>query len=407
MSPRYVIVAPTYDNAPTLPGILNALRSLQLDVIVVNDGCTDRSADLLQTWAAAEELTRRIVLTHSHNRGKAAAMHTGFAHAHQLGYTHSITIDTDGQHDVTDVEPLLNLSRANPDALIIGVRSVGDACPFASRLGRAISNFLIRLECGARAADSQSGLRVYPLDATMRLKRGAGRFGYETEIITRFAWAGLPIIESPIRCIYDVEGGRTTHFSVGRDSTSAVFMHIGLVARSLFFIPPEKLGDRDQTGTMVERFLRWINPMRVWRQIRGDHAERKRFASSFATGIFIATLPPFGLKTIVCLLLSKWFKLQPVVVVGSSSLNTPPIGTLTMAMSIITGHLLLHGRWPALSRYDPMANGLWNALKAVGAEWIIGSIVLGTVLAIISYVILRLVFRAAPLARPHAHPESA
>ncbi|MBC8105959.1 MAG: DUF2062 domain-containing protein, partial [Anaerolineae bacterium] len=152
-----------------------------------------------------------------------------------------------------------------------------------------------------------------------------------------------------------------------------------------------------ETGTIVERFLRWINPMRVWRQIRADHAERKRFAFSFSTGIFIATLPPFGLKTIFCLFLAKWFKLQPVVVIGASSLNTPPIGTLLAAMSIVAGHLLLHGRWPALSRYDPVANGMWSTLKSVGVEWIIGSVVLGATLATISYVILRLVFRAAPL----------
>lgn len=395
-----VIVAPTYDNARTLPTILDALRAAKLPIIVVNDGCRDESGSILSSWNG-------IVLTHSENRGKAAALHTGFHHARNLGFTHAITIDTDGQHDVNDVAPLLNLSRSNPAALVIGARSVGDPIPAPSRIGRWISNTLIRLESGARVADSQSGLRVYPLNATLHLKHGAGRFGYETEIITRFAWAGLPILESPIHCIYEVEGGRTSHFAVGKDSAAAVLMHFGLLARSLFFIPPEKLGTSDQTGTMVERFLRWINPIRVWRKIRADHAERKRFASSFATGIFIATLPPFGLKTVLCLLLSKWFKLQPVVVIGASSLNTPPIGTLLAAMSIVTGHLLLHGRWPVLSRYDPFANGVWNTLKVAGVEWIVGSVVLGATLSAISYVILRLVFRAAPLSRGGAPAESA
>lgn len=405
---RPVVVAPTYNNARTLPRVLEALGATELEIFVVNDGCEDASASVLQQWIdSADQSTQRIVLTHDRNRGKAAALHTGFARARELDFTHAITIDTDGQHDVADVAPLVKIAHDNPAALVIGARSTFGAYPFASRLGRTISNLLIGLESGAKVQDSQCGLRVYPLDATLRLKRGAGRFGYETEIITRFAWAGLPIIEAPIRCIYEVEGGRTTHFSIGRDSASAVLMHVGLLARSLLFIPPEKLGQHDHTGTIVERFLRWINPMRVWRQIRADHAERKRFASSFATGIFIATLPPFGLKTIVCLLLSKWFRLQPVVVVGASSLNTPPIGTVLAAMSIVTGHLLLNGRWPALSRYDPFVNGMWNTLKSVGVEWIVGSLVLGAILAAISYLILRLAFRAAPLARPHAPAESA
>ncbi|CAN5432273.1 hypothetical protein BH09PLA1_BH09PLA1_12510 [soil metagenome] len=446
---RPVIVAPTYQNARTLTAILQALRTTNLDVIAVNDGCQDDTAMILNAWIdSRDERTDRSrqVITHAQNRGKAAALHSGFGHAREMGFTHAITIDTDGQHDVADVGPLLELSRTNPAALVIGARSTGAGYPLASRMGRAISNFLIRLESGVRVEDSQCGLRVYPLDSALRLKRRAGRFGYETEIITRFAWAGLPILQIPIRCIYDVEGGRTTHFSIGRDSAAAIFMHIWLIARSLFFIPPEKVteappsarrvgfslhvpgepedmqaevctpnkrsrtaahSDAVDTGTIIERFLRWINPVRVWQEIRSDHIGRKRFAASFATGMFIATLPPFGLKTILCLLLARWFRLQPVVVIGSSSLNTPPVGTLLMAMSIVTGHLLLHQRWPTLSRYDPHANGWLNTLRAAGVEWIVGSVVLGAALAAISYVILRLVFRAAPLARANAAAESA
>jgi uncharacterized protein (DUF2062 family) len=398
LSPRYVIIAPTFDNARTLPGLLEALRAATpLDVIVVNDGCEDHTPAILSRWQG----DGRIVLTHERNRGKAAALHTGFAHARQLGYTHAITIDTDGQHDPADIAPLLKLSREHPAALVIGARSTESNYPRASRIGRAISNLLIQIESGARVADSQCGLRVYPLESTLHLKNRAGRFGYETEIITRIAWAGLPILEAPIRCIYHVAGGRTTHFRVGRDSASAVLMHVALLARSLFLVPPEKLGgDPQDTGTMVERFLRWINPMRVWRAIRGDHAERKRFAASFATGIYIATLPPFGLKTVLCLFLAKTFRLQPVVVIGASSLNTPPIGTLLSLSSIVTGHLLLHARWPELSQYDPFTHGMWTIFKRAGTEWICGSIVVGAALSLASYVILRWAFRVAPLAEP-------
>src|SRR5215211_1837415 len=83
-----VIIAPTYNNARTLPAILHALRSTALSIIVVNDGCTDDSATILQAWTgSSDNRVQRIVLTHPHNRGKATALHTGFAHARELNFT--------------------------------------------------------------------------------------------------------------------------------------------------------------------------------------------------------------------------------------------------------------------------------------------------------------------------------
>jgi hypothetical protein len=95
--------------------------------------------------------------------------------------------------------------------------------------------------------------------------------------------------------------------------------------------------------------------------------------------------------------------LQPVVVMGASWFNTPPFGPILIAMSLVTGHLLLRGGWPDPSLYDPMRRGVIDTIKAVGFEWIVGSVVLGAALAAISYIILRLLFRATPLGQPH-HP---
>jgi uncharacterized protein (DUF2062 family) len=267
----------------------------------------------------------------------------------------------------------------------------------------------VRLESGVRVSDSQCGLRIYPLNATAKLKSRARRYGFETEILTRFGWANLPVIETPVRCIYDVSGGRTTHFRPWHDSVAAVLMHLRLIGRSLWPWPVKKLADNNvcptrQSGTIAERFGRWMNPLRVWRQIRSSHVERRRFARSLGVGVFVATLPPFGFKTVTCLLLARWLRLEPVVVIGASSLNTPPIGTVLSIASIIVGHVVLHGEWPDARFYDPSQHGVWRALKNIGLEWIVGSVTLGALLAALSYGFARVLLQAWPATTPAASP---
>src|SRR5688572_3570429 len=91
-----VVVAPTYDNARTLGDVVRGVAALGLPIIVVNDGSTDSTPELLAGLGRDPGVT---VLTHPRNRGKAAALCTGFAAAAEAGFTHAISIDTDGQHD--------------------------------------------------------------------------------------------------------------------------------------------------------------------------------------------------------------------------------------------------------------------------------------------------------------------
>jgi hypothetical protein len=135
-----------------------------------------------------------------------------------------------------------------------------------------------------------------------------------------------------VKCIYDVAGGRTSHFRPVRDSIAAVFMHARLLHRSIFPWPVKKIAGSRQpdaqspaTGTIISRLGRWMNPSRLAAGA-ARRAERRRLASSMATGMLLATLPPLGFKTVVALLISQVAPLQPLVVIAVSSLNTPPVG---------------------------------------------------------------------------------
>src|SRR5690348_4234635 len=121
-SHRPVVLAPTYNNAGTIAQVLEQIDRIGLDVLVVNDGSTDRTADILDGWSRATGPAKHLTILHPVNRGKAAALLTGFEHARSIGYTHAITIDTDGQLDPGEIPLLLEQSRKQPAAMIVGCR---------------------------------------------------------------------------------------------------------------------------------------------------------------------------------------------------------------------------------------------------------------------------------------------
>src|SRR5829696_2150994 len=116
MDVSFVVVAPTYNNAGTVAAVLSRLCELGLRVIVVDDGSTDETPAILRSLLSV------TVVTHLKNLGKAAALRSGFAAATELGFSHAVSIDTDGQLDPDDVAKLIAEAREHPNALVIGTR---------------------------------------------------------------------------------------------------------------------------------------------------------------------------------------------------------------------------------------------------------------------------------------------
>jgi uncharacterized protein (DUF2062 family) len=389
-APRIVVIAPTYDNAATLVGVLDAVTALGLPVIAVDDGSTDATPALLAAWVDADAGKR--VVTHPINRGKAAALRSGFDAAKRLGYTHAATIDTDGQHDPADLPALLAITVEQPDAIVVGARPiVTRGYPRRSRVGRRASNMMVRLLGGCDVDDSQCGLRVYPLAAVDFLACRSGRYAFETEVLIRAGWANVPVRQTPVRCIYFAPGRRVSHFKPWRDSLSAIAMHVRLMVRALWPVPARKFrpaGAGTRTGTVVERLLRWLNPWPTLSNLRCDPAERERFARSVGVGAFVAMTPPLGFKTFVCLAIAKHFRLQPTVMLAVSSLQTPPVGIPLALVAIHTGHLLLTGR--LADRAALRGGGGWPAMVGFFAGcWVLGGVVSGAVVGLGAYAVTR------------------
>jgi uncharacterized protein (DUF2062 family) len=379
---RPVVVAPTYNNGGTLEDVMRRARATGLPLIVVNDGSTDETGSILKQgrWAGDPDVT---VTHHSRNRGKAAALMTGFTIAAKSGYTHAATIDTDGQLDPGQVPQLVALARANPAALVLGRRDENiDGCPAKNRLGRRLSNLMVWMESGVRVDDSQCGLRVYPLDFVLSTQCPSARYGFEAEIITRAGWAGRAVLETPVRCRYFERGTAVSHFRPWRDSLRGVAMHARLVLRALCTVRrPEGVGD----GSMWHTFIQALNPVSAWRQLRGSEVDRTEIAGALAVGAFVANLPAYGFQTILSLYVARRLHLHPLAVVAGSQLSTPPLGPALIAAAVTVGHLLLHGSLPSAADFHA-THGVGAFAARFLVEWALGAGVVGLACAVVTFV---------------------
>ncbi|MFN0132951.1 MAG: DUF2062 domain-containing protein [Phycisphaerales bacterium] len=392
---RACIVAPTFNNARTLRDVLDRAMALGVPIIAVNDGSTDGTAQILEGWRAAGP--DRHVLTHAINRGKGAALRTGFDEARARGLTHAATLDTDGQLDAEWLVPLLDAARADPRALVLGARDEKTpGYPAKSLAGRRFSNLAIRIESGARIIDSQCGLRVYPLGLLARVPCRAGRFGFEAEIITRAAWAGCPIVQVPVPCRYLPESERVSHYRPVVDGIRGTRVHLRLLARRLVPIPHPRWPAIRPAGSMWHQFRRWISPVTAWNELRAEPEARGAYAVAIGVGAFIANMPIYPFQTAACFYVASRWKLHPLAVVAGSQISNPPLSAGLIAAGITVGHLILNGSWYPMAELDLTRAGLAAALPKILVDWVVGSVVVGAACAVVMYLLASLALRAIP-----------
>ncbi len=168
---RFVILIPVHNHPARLAEVLHGALRLGLPVLVVDDGSTDDTPAVLDGFPQIRRLR------HPTNRGKGAALLTGFAAA-AADADWAITLDADGQHDPADIDKLMDAIPAGERPLVVGCRAgmEGPNTPWTSRFGRGFSNFWIRCAGGHRSSDSQSGFRIYPLPEVLQLGCRARRW---------------------------------------------------------------------------------------------------------------------------------------------------------------------------------------------------------------------------------------
>lgn len=221
---RFAFVIPVYNHADTVAGVIEGARKYNCPIIVVNDGSTDSTAERLK------QIPGICLLSHEKNRGKGAAMLTGFVEAVKTA-AWAITIDADGQHDPEDADTLIAAALENPHAIIVGRRKgmKEQQAPWTSRFGRVLSNFWVMVAGGKWLSDSQTGFRVYPLPLSLNLGVASRRFQFEVEVLVRSFWNNVPVIEKPVRVKYKRDLPRVSHFRPFVDFWRDVFTFTRLI----------------------------------------------------------------------------------------------------------------------------------------------------------------------------------
>ncbi|HMC86810.1 MAG TPA: glycosyltransferase family 2 protein, partial [Chitinophagaceae bacterium] len=230
---RACVLIPTYNNSATLPAVINDVAQYTDRIIIVNDGSTDNTADVLKNFPWLQLITQPV------NMGKGFALRTGFDYARKQGYDYAITIDSDGQHFAKDLYRFLDNIEVKPNSIIIGARNMNqEGVPGKSSFGNRFSNFWFKIETGISMPDTQSGYRLYPLQSLKDIHFFTRRFEFEIEVLVRAAWKDIDIVSVPVTVYYAPAETRVSHFRPVKDFTRISTLNTFLVLITLLYIIP-------------------------------------------------------------------------------------------------------------------------------------------------------------------------
>lgn len=234
---RPCLIVPVFNPGPALGRTLEALLAHHLPVFIHDDGSDETTRRELERLASTQTLIR--LSRWDQNQGKGAAVVEAMRRAQAEGFTHGLQVDADGQHDAGAIGPFLTLGEAHPEAVIAGVPRYEGPVPPARRYGRWFTHVWVWLETlSFDIGDSLCGFRLYPLEAAVGLSRRVTlprRMDFDTAILVRLHWEGLPVLNAPVRVTYPADG--VSHFHLLRDNLRLTGMHTRLVAGMLGRLP--------------------------------------------------------------------------------------------------------------------------------------------------------------------------
>jgi uncharacterized protein (DUF2062 family) len=360
------VVIPCFNHAGTVTAVACAALA-HCPVVIVDDGSTVPLA----------ELSGCTVIRLERNSGKGAALCAGFKSAMELGFSHAITMDADGQHFADDLPRFLAAVEAQPGVLVVGVRDFYAAgCPVHRRRSNAVSTFWFRIETGVRLNDSQCGFRCYPLTLTQRLKTRSGRFAFELEFMVRTSWVGTAIVAVPVKCSYEPDQLRQSHFRPVRDLAHITTMNIGLVLQS--WVVPRTLrmawshGEKKSLRKSIGEFF-------------VEHAhDPLRLSLAVGLGLFFGIAPIWGYQMIAAAAVAHFLRLNKAITLLASNISIPPMMPLILYAALALGHWVMTGHKLVLD-FPVQQITKASVLEYLG-QWFVGSLILAVLVAAVGTV---------------------
>lgn len=208
------VIIPTYNNAGTIADVVQRSLAQCSDVIVVCDGCTDNTLQILNGLNV-----KPVIVELKENSGKGSALKAGFKYALDKGFSYAITLDGDAQHYPEDIPILLAANQKHPGALIVGERKDLESADRSSgsKFANSFSNFWFAVQTGRYLKDTQTGYRLYPLKKLRGLCLLTSRYEAELELMVFASWHGVKLVNEQVNVFYPPREERVSHFRPGRD----------------------------------------------------------------------------------------------------------------------------------------------------------------------------------------------
>lgn len=375
-----VVIIPTYNNATTISKVISDVKEYASDIIVVNDGSTDNTHNILLDIADIR------VVEYPDNTGKGHALKLGLQRAYEWGYRYAITIDSDGQHYADDIPVFIDRIEQVPDSLLIGARNLtADNMPSKNTFANKFSNFWYKVETGQTLSDTQSGYRLYPLHKIQDIRFITRRYEFEVEVIVRAAWRGVNVENVPIKVYYAPEEERVSHFRPLQDFTRISILNTVLVTVALLFYYPWKFL-RSLTFSNIKNFFD--------KQIIHSSDSNARMAMAMGWGIFCGIIPIWGYQMIFAGFTAHFMKLNKIVALVFSNISIPPMIPFILYGSMASGAWILN-----IDNVFPVDTISFESIGLSMWQYLIGSFALATVAGLtvflISFLLMSLFKRTA------------
>lgn len=232
------IVIPIYNHPQVLPQLVARLLQEQLPIILVDDGCEASCKAVIDDLAHQHPHTITVV-RHAVNQGKGQAVMSGLLRAQEMGWSHALQLDADGQHHWADIGRFVYRAHQNPQHMIIGTPVYDDTVSKGRYYGRYLTHIWVWINTlSTDIHDSMCGFRVYPVAPCCELihhTQMAKRMGFDSEILVRLHWQGVPFINLPTPVTYPADG--VSHFQPWQDNWCLSKMHARLFFGMLKRLP--------------------------------------------------------------------------------------------------------------------------------------------------------------------------
>lgn len=232
------VLIPVYDHEHAIGAVIAAVLMHEVPCILVDDGSSAACVKVLEELVTAAPEKIKLV-RHAVNRGKGAAVLTGFKLAASEGYTHVLQIDADGQHCVADISKFLAAAAEHPAAIIAGYPVYDESVPSIRLYCRYLTHIWVWINTlSLEIKDSMCGFRVYPVGPVIALaarQKIGSRMNFDTDILVRLYWEGLEVVNLPTRVAYPIDG--VSHFRAWSDNVLITRMHTTLFFGMLLRIP--------------------------------------------------------------------------------------------------------------------------------------------------------------------------